>query len=144
MVIQCIVYALLSLIPKHCYAPPFTLLMAAVGVAFAIFGIYYADETFWESEYGMELLKSLQIWANMKADAILFVLLPPLLFDAAYNIDFNTSSTILPTAIILALPGVILAGQYSCICNGFWNVLLSLVSVFCFCCVTRCLYILYI
>ena len=50
------------------------------------------------------------MWANVKADAMLFVLLPPLLFDAAFNIDFHTFTKILPTAMTLALPGVLLAG----------------------------------
>ena len=129
MVIQCIVYSLLSLIPKHCYAPPFTLVMAAVGVTFGIFGVYYFDEVFWATTYGAELLKSLRIWANMQADAILFVLLPPLLFDAAYNVDFHIFSKILPTAVIMALPGVILAG-------GFLNIFAIAFALLCFVCVS--------
>jgi len=109
MLVQCIVFAIIYYIPKHCYTPPFTLVMALFGAAFGALGIY-ADEFYWKTDFTVEFLSSLSVWANVKADAILFVLLPPLLFDAAFNIDFHTFSKILPSAVMLAFPGVILSG----------------------------------
>ena len=64
MLVQCIVYAVLHCIPKECYTPPFTLIMAVMGAACCLFGIYYVDDSFWENEWAAEVLKSLKVNAN--------------------------------------------------------------------------------
>ena len=46
---------------------------------------------------------------TLTADTILFVFLPPLLFEAAYSIDLETAWHVRRSMLVLAVPGVLLA-----------------------------------
>ena len=66
-----------------CWKPPFTVAMALVGMLFAGF-FFYPIET-----KNDEFTSSLESWMHVPADVILFIFLPPLLFDAAFNVKFH-------------------------------------------------------
>ena len=65
--------------------PPFTLVMAFVGIVCPIFYFYPVID----DDYNNDFALSLRSWLKVPWDVIMFVLLPPLLFDAAFHVKFH-------------------------------------------------------
>ena len=59
--------------------------MAFVGLACPIFYFYPVND----DDYDRDFALSLRSWLKVPWDVIMFVLLPPLLFDAAFHVKFH-------------------------------------------------------
>lgn len=106
-------------LPQGCYRLPFTVTMGIVGVIIAfvwwisreidypesdfLAPMHYVDAMFHESRM------SVCEWLKLPPDGIMFVLLPPLLFESCFSIKWHTFSRVLPASALLAGPGVLIA-----------------------------------
>lgn len=52
---------------------------------------------------------SIEYWKHVNPHAILFALLPPLLFESAYGVDYHVFQKVAPMAVLMAGPGVLVA-----------------------------------
>ena len=91
--------------------PPFTVVMFFFGYYVSHVCVLEADESSSGLEVGhsgiLELLfKSVLAWKAAHPHVILFVLLPPLLFEDASGMDYYVFRKVLMSSIILAGPGV--------------------------------------
>lgn len=83
---------------------PFTVLLLIIGIGLGLlnrFGLYEG----WGEAFG----KSLTWAGHMNPHAILFIFLPILIFEAAFAMDVHTFKKTAVNAIILAVPGIIVA-----------------------------------
>ncbi|GAB4283768.1 MAG: hypothetical protein Kow0068_08710 [Marinilabiliales bacterium] len=83
---------------------PFTVLLLIIGIGLGLlnrFGLYEG----WGDSFGIALK-----WAgHIDPHAILFIFLPILIFEAAFAMDLHTFKKTATNAIILAVPGIIVA-----------------------------------
>ena len=83
--IQIIMTISLDALGTCCWKPPFTVAMAIVGMIVA--GSYFYP--LFPPNIYEEYKESVASWMNVSYDVILFMFLPPLLFDAAFNVKFH-------------------------------------------------------
>jgi NhaP-type Na+/H+ or K+/H+ antiporter len=111
--IGCAVTTLLTKISSHKIAGrklglPFTVVMFAFGFAIeSLFQTEFIEQNF----VRMEL--SVSGWVNSHPHIILFVLLPPLLFEDSASIDYHVFRKSLPSSLLLAGPGVMISSGLS-------------------------------
>lgn len=91
-----VVRSFLRLIPPGYYRPPYTVMMFLVGVGLEVLEIDY-------------IAGSLQAWKMLHPNFILFVLVPPLLFESSFNVEWHVFVRVAPSSILLAGPAVLLS-----------------------------------
>ena len=90
--------SLIVLMPEK-VQPPYTVCMGTLGF------LYAAIDRTWAGELG----HSLELWEAIPPELILYVLLPPLLFESAFAMDWHVFVKVFSSSILLAGPGVLLA-----------------------------------
>jgi NhaP-type Na+/H+ or K+/H+ antiporter len=90
------VRSFLRLIPPGYYRPPYTVMMFLVGVGLEVVEL-------------AEIAGSLQSWKDLHPNFILFVLVPPLLFESSFNVEWHVFMRVLPSSMLLAGPAVLLS-----------------------------------
>ena len=124
------VKTLLDLVPPGAYQPPYSVMIFSLGMICA-----QLDHSFnSHGEISMEIHSSVEYWLNVDPHVIMYGLLPPLLFESAFGVDFHVFVKVAAMAIIMALPGVIVATGctaavsmlfFSGCCNvGLWECVL--------------------
>ena len=109
----CLAFTLLAKLSSHkCCGRrmglPFTVVTFVFGFAIkTIFSFELLKQNFSRLEL------SLSAWVNTHPHIILFVLLPPLLFEDSASIDYHVFRKSLPSSMLLAGPGVILSSALS-------------------------------
>lgn len=83
---------------------PYTVLLMILGFGFGI-----ADRFGWFAGSLSAFDNALNWAANIQPSLILFIFLPTLIFEAAFAIDFHTFKKSVVNALILAVPGMIIA-----------------------------------
>eukprot|EP00947_MAST-08B_sp_MAST-8B-sp1_P001087 g1087.t1 len=96
------VRSLLALLPSTCWQPPYTVIMSVVGL---VMSVVNRNTDLRCTEFG----RSIRTWEQVHPDIIMFVFLPPLLFEDAFGTDFYVFRKIAKSALLLALPGVVMA-----------------------------------
>ena len=79
------------------WCPPYTVIMFVVGVVFER----------WSESLPTALSTSMEGWKHTHPHFILFVLVPPLLFESSFNVDWAAFRTQAMSSIVLAGPGVL-------------------------------------
>ena len=90
--------SLLRLVPPGYYRPPYTVLMFLIGVCLEV-----ANVEFFSIDVSMET------WKKVHPNFILFGLVPPLLFESSFNVDWHVFLRVLPSSMLLAGPAVVLS-----------------------------------
>ena len=90
------VRSVLRLIPAGYYRPPYTVMMFLIGVFLEVAELDYLNG-------------SVAAWKALHPNFILFVLVPPLLFEASFNVDWHIFMRVLPSSMLLAGPAVLLS-----------------------------------
>ncbi len=99
------VKTLLDLIPTGGYQPPYSVMIFGLGMVCA-----QMDHSFnANGEVSEEIHESVDYWLNVDPHVIMYGLLPPLLFESAFGVDYHVFVKVAAMAIIMALPGVIIA-----------------------------------
>lgn len=99
------VKTLLDLIPTGVYQPPYSVMIFGLGMVCA-----QVDHSFnGDGAVSKEIHESVEYWLNVDPHVIMYGLLPPLLFESAFGVDFHVFVKVAAMAIIMALPGVIIA-----------------------------------
>lgn len=99
------VKTLIDLIPMGAYHPPYSVMIFTLGMVCA-----QMDHSFNSNgEISEEIHESIEYWLAVDPHVIMFGLLPPLLFESAFGVDFHVFAKVAAMAIIMALPGVIVA-----------------------------------
>ena len=88
--------SLTRMIPSNISCPPYTVLMFLFGVGF--------DR--WGPTAGI-LASSMDSWKGTHPNFILFILVPPLLFESSFNVNWGVFRNLIPSSILLAGPGVL-------------------------------------
>lgn len=81
---------------------PYTVLLFAIGIVFGLIYKTYGTDLWGDIDVGMDLI------ATMNPDFILYVFLPILVFDAAYEMDLHVFKKTLVNSSLLAGPGVVI------------------------------------
>ena len=81
---------------------PYTVLMFLFGVLFT------ALATEFHGSWG-RVGRSVDLWLGVHPHIILLVFLPPLLFESAFDMDYNVFQRVAGQALLLAVPGVFLS-----------------------------------
>ena len=103
------VQLMLSRLPNHWPKPPYTVVLFLFGVLIGALSHQTDFGTLGHATKGM---------ANMDPHLILFAFLPPLLFESAFGMSSHIFVKCLPQALILAVPGVIMAaGMTGVLCR---------------------------
>jgi NhaP-type Na+/H+ or K+/H+ antiporter len=98
------VAAVLRVLPHKTWHPPFTVVMFLLG--FFMHGVNdFGDVN--HNALGA-LGESIVAWNAVHPHVILFVLLPPLLFESAFNMNFHVFKRVAMSSLLLAGPGVML------------------------------------
>lgn len=92
---------MLEKLSTRMYKPPFTVLMGIVGSLSGVLNKYNATDGLWH--------KSVRYWGEVHPAFILYVLLPPLLFESAFSMKWHVFQKNASSAVLLAGPGVILS-----------------------------------
>jgi NhaP-type Na+/H+ or K+/H+ antiporter len=85
-------------IPLHLYRPPYTILVFLAGAA----------SGFLKGNVGEWMDISLENWVDTHPHFILFILVPPLLFESSFNVEFRVFWRLGPSSMLLAGPGVLM------------------------------------
>jgi len=94
---------------------PYTVMMFLFGFAVT------AIATALDAKLG-RIGRSIDMWLGMHPHIILFVFLPPLLFESAFDMDYNVFQRVAGQATILAVPGVFLSlGLTACYLKAFFT-----------------------
>ena len=108
-------------LPAGCFRLPFTVSMGIMGVVIAFAwwltrhirypksDDFLAPPTHYSDAILHESRMSVCEWMLLPSDGIMFVLLPPLLFESAFSIKWHTFARVLPASALLAGPGVTIA-----------------------------------
>lgn len=99
------VKTLLDLIPPGAYHPPYSVLIFALGMLCA--QLDYSLNA--NGEISPEIHESVEYWLAVDPHVIMYGLLPPLLFESAFGVDFHVFVKVAAMSVIMALPGVIVA-----------------------------------
>lgn len=94
-----LVRSILRLIPAGTFSPPFTVVMFGLGAAARAFS----------GSMGHTLSSDIESWKDTHPHTILFMLVPPLLFESSFNVDFHVFKKVTGQCLLLAGPGVIMA-----------------------------------
>ena len=91
---------------------PFTVLLLIIGLALGVINRlgYFGD--FHILDFNLEftaISKSIEFAANMDPHMLLFIFLPILIFEASYAMDLHTFKKTSTNAILLAVPGILVA-----------------------------------
>ena len=66
--------------------------------------------------------RSVDMWLGVHPHVILLVFLPPLLFESAFDMDYNVFQRVAGQALVLAVPGVFLSlGLTACYVRLFFT-----------------------
>ena len=95
------VSTLLESLPRYSFRPPFTVVMFCLGAVLAWLGEQHA--------LGCALSDSINSWKHQDPHSVLFALLPPLLFESAFNVNTHVFKEVVKTASILATSGVLVS-----------------------------------
>ncbi|KAJ3092433.1 hypothetical protein HK102_007444, partial [Quaeritorhiza haematococci] len=97
----CVLQYLLKLLPKY-LRPPYTVILFLVGLILAV-----VTDKIGASRLGL-FGASMDATRNLDSTVILFILLPPLLFESGFGMDYFVFKKVAGQSIILAFPGVII------------------------------------
>ncbi len=92
---------------------PFTVLLLIFGLALGVANrLGYLD-------FASSISDSIEFAANMDPHMLLFIFLPILIFEASYAMDLHTFKKTSTNAVLLAVPGILIAlGLTACIAMG--------------------------
>ena len=90
---------ILESLPRETFHPPFTVVMFVLGMVMAMLA-----ET---NSLGCTLSDSVNSWKHQDPHSILYALLPPLLFESAFNVNYHVFTKVAKSSIILATSGVL-------------------------------------
>ncbi len=97
-----------SISRKLTWSPPYTVMMFVVGFIFER----------WSESLPIALSTSMEGWKHTHPHFILFVLVPPLLFESSFNVDWAAFRTQIISSMVLAGPGVLFCTGCTAICIG--------------------------
>jgi hypothetical protein len=114
LLLGAVISLLLEKMPLSWPHPPFTVLMFVLGFTMA-----YMSKL---GVLGCAISDSVNAWKHQDAHAILFTLLPPLLFESAFNVNYHVFIKVLPSSVTLASGGVIVStGLLGLVFYGFFH-----------------------
>jgi NhaP-type Na+/H+ or K+/H+ antiporter len=96
---------LLETVSTRLYKPPFTVIMGIIGLLCGMVNNRISEGGLWH--------RSVLYWGEVHPSFILFILLPPLLFESAFSMKWHTFRHTVPSALLLAGPGVIFSTALS-------------------------------
>lgn len=102
---------LLEAIPRSQFHPPFTVVMFLLGGIMAMLAEYNA--------LGCALSDSVNAWKHQDPHSILYALLPPLLFESAFNVNYHVFTKVVRSSALLASTGVF-TSTFLTGCVGMW------------------------
>lgn len=102
---------MLEAIPRNLFHPPFTVVMFVLGM---IMG-WLADRNL----LGCALSDSVNAWKHQDPHSILYALLPPLLFESAFNVNYHVFTKVVRSSALLASTGVF-TSTFLTGCVGMW------------------------
>eukprot|EP01048_Picozoa_sp_COSAG05_P000997 COSAG05_NODE_31_length_28416_cov_170.150652_20_plen_389_part_00 len=94
-----------DLLPRGAYQPPYSVVVFALGIATGFINSAWSGH---KDEMGA-LSVSTTAWAEINPHVIMYGLLPPLLFESAFGVDFHVFKKVAGTGVVLAVPGVVFA-----------------------------------
>ena len=103
------VKTLLDLVPPGAYHPPYSVIIFAMGMVCGQLDHSFNDH----GQISAEIHDSIIYWITVDPHVIMYGLLPPLLFESAFGVDYHVFVKVAAMAIIMALPGVILATGFT-------------------------------
>lgn len=98
--------SLCRLIPTSFFRPPYTVMMFVVGMLFER----------WGDALPVALSTSMDDWKHTHPHFILFVLVPPLLFESSFNVEWGAFRTQITSSMVLAGPGVLFCTGATAFC----------------------------
>jgi NhaP-type Na+/H+ or K+/H+ antiporter len=102
---------LLEWMPRQTFHPPFTVVMFVLGM---LMGMLAENNSL-----GCALSDSVNAWKHQDPHSILYALLPPLLFESAFNVNYHVFTKVMKSSILLATTGV-LTSTFLTGCVGMW------------------------
>mmetsp|Transcript_32040 Transcript_32040/g.75122 ORF Transcript_32040/g.75122 Transcript_32040/m.75122 type:complete len:1329 (-) Transcript_32040:124-4110(-) len=113
--VSCLLHQLNNSVPDV-MTLPLTVLLFIVGMIMGLLFLRALKGVHWQGKDVDELITGMQDASSINPHALLFILLPPLLYESASAMNWRVLRKILPSSMILAGPGVVVNTALTALC----------------------------